>query len=62
MAKKKKAPHQIRKGTLERRNRDIQERFSHLYNQERIRLDDVVLKLAEEFYLSVHTINKILGL
>lgn len=40
------------------RNQRIRERFDHLYNKERLRYDDVIDKLAEEFILAKGTIER----
>lgn len=46
-----------------RRNTDaqllrIRARFNQLYNQQRLRIDDVIKIIAEEFCLSVATVEK----
>lgn len=50
----------IKAANLERRNQEIKERFNHLYNVDRIRPDDILNKLAEEFCLAKSTIESAL--
>jgi len=50
-----------RKKNTIKRNQRIVEEYNRLYNQERIRHDDVVEKLSEMFCLSESTINRILS-
>jgi hypothetical protein len=49
-----------REETIKRRNADINKRFNKLYNEDRIRYDDCISKLAYEFYLSEDSIGRIL--
>lgn len=42
------------------RHRKIQARFTELYDQERLRYDDTIKQLADEFCLSTITIYEIL--
>lgn len=49
---------QTRMRNTEVRNQRIRERFDHLYNKERLRYDDVIDKLAEEFILAKGTIER----
>lgn len=51
---------ETRRKTIERRNRDIRNRYNVLYNQKRIRHDDCLEKIAFEFYLSVYMVSRIL--
>lgn len=44
---------------LEKRNRDIRDRYNELYNKERKRHDDVMAELEQQFYLSQRTISAI---
>jgi len=50
----------IKAANLERRNETIKSRFDVLYNEERLRYDDVIKKLAEEFSLANSTIESVL--
>lgn len=38
----------------------IQERFNELYNTKRLRYDDTLQKLSEEFFMSTDSVQKIL--
>jgi hypothetical protein len=49
----------IRASTVAR-YRAIKDRFDQLYNDKRIRYDDVIRKLGEEFFISEHTVLRIL--
>jgi hypothetical protein len=49
----------IRASTVAR-YRAIKDRFDHLFNEKRIRYDDVIKKLGQEFYISEHTVLRIL--
>lgn len=49
-----------KKNTAERNNK-IKARFSELYEKKRMRLDDVISQLAEEFCLSPLTIERIIS-
>jgi hypothetical protein len=49
-----------RKRNFEARNERIRMRFNALYNQERKRIDDVIVILTEEFCLSKSTIESVL--
>lgn len=49
-----------RTARLRRRNRDIRRRLGELYERERIRLDDCIARIADEFYLSEATVERIL--
>lgn len=46
---------------LDRRNGDIRHRFNELYEVQRMRLDDVIEKVAFEFYLAHSTVEKIIS-
>jgi hypothetical protein len=43
-----------------RKYRAVQERFNYLYNQKRIRYDDCILQLQEEFFYSARSVHRIL--
>lgn len=43
------------------RNQAIRERFTVLYEQERIRIDDTLVKLSEEFFLSPEYIYRLVN-
>lgn len=45
---------------LQKRNADLQKRFHELYTKKRIRHDDVLVQLSEEFYITPRTIRGIL--
>lgn len=46
---------------IERRNKKLKERFNYLYNEKRMRYDDVIKKLSlDEFFISESTIDRIL--
>jgi hypothetical protein len=51
----------MRKETITK-YRDIQSRFAQLYKVERLRYDDCEHKVAEEFYISVITVRRILNI
>ena len=38
----------------------IQDRFKHLFETERVRYDDCVQRIAEEYFISEGTVHKIL--
>lgn len=50
-----------RKSIIKKRNSDIREKYRELYDKKRIRHDDCIEKLAELFYLTEDTINRILS-
>lgn len=50
-----------RKKTITRRNEAIRKRYHELYNDKRIRHDDCIKKLCNQFYLSEVSINRILS-
>lgn len=50
----------IRKANLDRRNLMIRNRFDHLYNTDRLRVDDCIEKLCGEFSLAKSTIESVL--
>jgi hypothetical protein len=52
--------HAKRKEMTLQRNAHIHDRFRELYEQERLRLDDVVQQLSREFHLAPLTIDRIL--
>ena len=43
-----------------RRDKALLEAYNELYNVQRIRHDDCVLRLAESFFLTEETVNRIL--
>ncbi|MEM7372804.1 MAG: hypothetical protein AAF587_29555 [Bacteroidota bacterium] len=45
-----------RKNRIQRRNKAILARINHLYNVDRLRFDDCIETVADEFYLSTATI------
>lgn len=49
-----------RRCLIERRNVKLKERMNELYNKERLRYDDVISKLCEEFYLAPLTVQRII--
>lgn len=51
-----------RKTNAERKHEAMRKRFTELHDKERIRLDDAVSKICEEFYLSTLTVERILRL
>lgn len=51
----------IRESTM-RKYKAIQRRFRHLYDVERLRIDDVEQQLCDEYFLSRHQIMYILNL
>lgn len=54
-------PHERRKAMTQKRNQKIRQRFTRLYEKDRLRMDDVVLRLCDEFCLSPITIERILN-
>ena len=51
-----------KRDTTLRRYRAIQERYDELYNKKRLRHDDVIQKLKEEFFIAQETtVYRILG-
>lgn len=51
---------QVRDKNTKRKHIAIRQRFDELYKQKRIRIDDVVEILVDEFFLSKITIERIL--
>jgi hypothetical protein len=51
---------ELRKYNRLKRDQSVRDKFAHMYEQERIRLDDCVAKLAKEFFLSKETVNRII--
>lgn len=47
-----------RRRNTDAQNMRIRARFNQLYNQQRLRIDDVIKTIAEEFCLSVATVEK----
>lgn len=43
-----------------RRNKKLKEQFEHLYNKKRLRLDDAIQKLCEDFFLAESTVQRII--
>lgn len=52
--------HDVRKSNRAKRDERLKERYNELYNAKRLRYDDCIAKLAEEFILSPNTVAKIL--
>lgn len=46
---------------IQMRNTRLAARFETLYNKDRLRLDDVIKKLADEFYLTERSVCHILS-
>ena len=45
---------------IEKRNQDIVERFKHWYDIKRLRYEDVIVRLSEDFYISERRIKDVL--
>lgn len=60
MATEEKTRFEKRKENTERRDKALLEAYNELYNVQRIRHDDCVLRLAESFFLTEETVNRIL--
>lgn len=50
----------IRKRNTARRDEAVRQMVNHLYNEKRLRFDDVIAKVAEKFFLSETTVKEIL--
>ena len=53
------ATREQRKYLIEKRNAKLKERMNELYNVHRLRYDDVISKLCDEFFLAPLTIQRI---
>jgi len=49
------------KELIKQRNRRLKQRFDHWYHKKRLRYDDVIEKLKDEFFLTSSTIEKYLN-
>jgi hypothetical protein len=56
----KKVMYDARKAKYDQRNEAMRLRFAELYEQHRVRFDDCIDKLSQEFFLSPHSVRKLI--